>query len=231
MDDSTDVFESGDDLFDGVERVKEDQVDRDDRPDFTPEERPRGILSQTDREYLCGLKEYAQPQTDANRRQEIRERVLNGMKDFVFLVFGLPEKQREQIFEALEEDDELEDVLGLIVSFVYLGLDKERPRFEGCLERAILQAENLDKLFESAGRATDVDVSLSVEYNPDVDRLVGRLDRGDDLTAAEIGALVKAGRLDPEDLDQLEEGTKGFPGVYIGDGNYAGRTMDEEPDY
>lgn len=227
MDDPIAEDDAVNNLFTGVERVNKDQVNRDDRPEYTPEERPRGILSQTDREYLCGLKEYAQPQTDANRRQEIRERVRNGMKDFVLLVFGLPEKQREQIFETLEEEDELADVLGLMVTFVYLGLDNERPRFETCLERAILQAENLDKLFQSAGRATDVDVSLSVEYNPDIDRLVGRLHRGDELTAAEIGALVKAGRLDPDNLEQLEEGPKGFPGLSIGDENDTHRTMEE----
>jgi hypothetical protein len=210
--DDDDTYE----IFDGVERSRRNQVDRDDRPDFTPEDRPRGILSQTDREYLCGLKEYAQPQTDANRRQDIRERVLNGMQDFVMLVFGLPEKEREKIFETLEAHDELEDVLGMMVAFVYLGLDKERPRFETVLERAILQAENLDKLFQSAGRATEVDVALSVEYNPDIDRLVGRLERGDELTAAEIGAVVKAGRLEPEQLDEIQNGGKEFPGIYIG---------------
>jgi len=64
-------------------------------PLVTPEDRPRGILSPTDREYLYGQKEYAQPQTDANRRQAIRERVVNGLKDFELLSLLLePESAR-----------------------------------------------------------------------------------------------------------------------------------------
>jgi len=73
---------TGDELFTGVEDIDDD---RELAPILTPEDRPRGILSPTDREYLCGHKEYAQPQTDANRRQAIRERVVNGLEDFALL--------------------------------------------------------------------------------------------------------------------------------------------------
>lgn len=210
-----DAEDAHSDLFDGIDDVDDDQ-EHTGEPLFTPEDRPRGLLSKTDREYLCGMKEYAQPQTDANRRQDIRERVANGMEDFVLLVLMLSAEERQKIFEELEAEAILEDVIAAMVAFAYLGLEKERPRFETCLERAVLQAENIDKLFQSAGRATDVDVSLDVEYNPDIDRLVGRLENGEDLTDAEIGALVKAGRMDPEHLDQLQESGKEFPGVYIG---------------
>ena len=178
-----------------------------------PEDRPRGILSPTDREYLCGLKEYAQPQTDANRRQAIRERVGNGLKDFLLLGQLLETAEREKVFEELGPE-ETDDVLSAMFAFAYLGWDQ--LRLKACIERGILQGENVDKLFQSSGRATNVDVSISVEHNPDIEKLHQRLENGRELTDAEIGALVRAGKVDREDIEELAESPRGFPGVFAG---------------
>ena len=187
-------------LFTGIEDAKHEG--RDGAPLITPEDRPRGILSATDREYLCGLKEYAQPQTDANRRQDIRKRVINGLEDFTLLFLFLDRDERVKIFEELGEDG-TEDVIATMTAFAYLGLEQDRPRFEECLERGVLQAANRDKLFRSAGRATNVDVSISVEYNPDPDKLYRRFEEGKELTDAELGVLVRSGRLETDDISKL----------------------------
>jgi len=124
---SDDWEDPANELFTGVDDV----TDRNDETDpvFTPEDRPRGILSPTDREYLCGLKEYAQPQTDANRRQAIRERVGNGLKDFLLLGQLLEPTEREKVFEELGPE-ERDDVLSAMLAFAYLGLDGEQPRLQ-----------------------------------------------------------------------------------------------------
>ncbi|MGQ4557307.1 hypothetical protein [Halobellus sp. GM3] len=205
-----------DELFTGVDDVTDD--DREPEPPLTPEERPRGILTPTDREYLCGLKEYAQPQTDANRRQDIRERVANGLKDFVLLSLFLEPDEREKIFEAFGPE-ETEDVLAAMVAFGYLGLEGDRPRLETCIEHGVLQGANVDKLFQSSGRATNVDVSISVEYNPDIEKLYRRFEDGQELTDAEVGALVRAGKINGDEIEELVGSPRGFPGVFAGRGS------------
>lgn len=203
-------------LFDGVEEATGDLDEGSGEPLVSPRDRPRGILSPTDREYLCGLKEYAQPQTDANRRQDIRERVVNGVEDFALLSLFLDEDQRGKVFEKLGED-EAEEAIASMVAFAYLGLKQDRPRFEQCLEHGILQAANRDKIFRSAGRATDADVSISVEYEPDPDKLYRQFEDGKKLTDAEIGVLVRSGRFDLDDLAMLDDSSQSYLGVYAGE--------------
>jgi len=110
---------TGDELFTGVEDIDDD---RELAPILTPEDRPRGILSPTDREYLCGHKEYAQPQTDANRRQAIRERVVNGLEDFALLSVLLEPGEREKVFAELGQE-ETDEALASMVAFAYLGVE------------------------------------------------------------------------------------------------------------
>ncbi|WP_254831417.1 hypothetical protein [Haloglomus salinum] len=204
------------DLFTSIDGVRDD--DSDSEPLLTPEDRPRGILSPTDRDYLCGLKEYAQPQTDANRRQDIRERVINGLKDFVLLSLFLDPDERAKVFEELGSD-ETDDVLAAMIAFAYLGVDGDRPRLERCIGHGVLQGANVNRLFQSGGRATNADVSISVEYDPDVEKLSRRLENGKELTDAEIGALVRAGNIGAEDIEELAESPRDFPGVFAGRGS------------
>ena len=202
-------------LFEGVEEATGDLDEGNGEPLVSPRDRPRGILSPTDREYLCGLKEYAQPQTDANRRQDIRERVVNGLEDLALLFLFLDEDERAKVFEELG-DDGTEEVIASMAAFAYLGLEQDRPGFEQCLERGTLQAANRNKLFRSAGRATDANVSISVEYNPDPDKLYRRFQDGKELTDAEIGVLVRSGRFDSDDLAMLDDSSQSYPGIYAG---------------
>jgi hypothetical protein len=200
-------------LFTGVEGPKQDG-ESGGGLSITPEDRPRGILSPTDRDYLCGLKEYAQPQTDANRRQDIRERVENGLKDFALLWMLLEPDERKKVFEELGEDG-TDEVIESMVTFAYLGIDQDTIRLEECIERGVLAAANADKLFRSAGRATDADVSIDIEYNPDAEKLYRRFEDGAQLSDAEVGVLVRSGKLDSDDIEVLQD-SAGFPGVYAG---------------
>ena len=102
-----------------------------------------------------------------------------------------------------------------MVAFAYLGIAGDGPRLERCLEHGILYGANVGQFSQSTGQATDVDVSISVEYDPDIETLSQRFEAGADLTNAEVGALVRAGRIDGDDLDELAESSGGFPGVFV----------------
>lgn len=103
-----------------------------------------------------------------------------------------------------------------MVAFAYLGGEGDRHRFETCLEYGVLQGANIGRFSGSSGRATDADMSISVEYDPNIEKLYQRFEDGAELTDAEIGALVRAGRIGGDDLDELAESFRGFPGVFVG---------------
>ena len=84
----------------------------------------RGLLTNTDREWLQGDKQYKNKQTELNKRQDIRNRVFEAFDDFALLAEELPREDRKKIFERLHEESEtncVEEVSPLI-EFIYSGL-------------------------------------------------------------------------------------------------------------
>lgn len=108
-----------------------------------------------------------------------------------------------------------------MVAFAYLGLEGDRPHLERCIEYGVLQGANIGQFSESVGRATDADVSISVEYDPNIEKLYQRFEDGEELTDAEIGALVRAGEIGGDDIEELAESSGGFPGVFVGKRSWA----------
>ncbi|WP_054584615.1 hypothetical protein [Halolamina pelagica] len=146
---------------------------------------------------------------------------MNGLKDFALLSVLLDPGKREKVFAelGLEETDE---ALASMVAFAYLGVGGDRHRFETCLEYGIIQGANVGQFSESGGRATNADVSISVEYDPNIEALYRRYEDREELTDAEIGALVRAGRIGGDDLEESAESSGGFPGVFVGKGAETG---------
>jgi len=202
------------DLFTGVDDFQ--------KPDsneslLKPIDRPRGILSPTDRDYLCGLKDYSHSQTELNRRQEIRERTIEGIQDFNLLWLLLEKSEREKVIKAIETED-LNTSFSSMIAFIYTGIGQDTGRMEEILERGLYLGANYDTSGRWSGRANDVTVDIDIEYEPNVEELYARVQQGEgnSLTPAEIGALVQAGKLDPEDLETLEDTGSDFPGVSAG---------------
>lgn len=75
----------------------------------TTAERPRGILSKADRQFLAGESDL-QDQSQRKRRKVIRQRVFHGILDFWLLVDYLSDKDVEQIFDQTKElfDEDLQ---------------------------------------------------------------------------------------------------------------------------
>lgn len=201
-------------LFTGVEDAKGSLSSE---SFLNPVDRPRGILSPTDREYLCGMKDYSHDQTELNRRQAIRERTIEGIRDFNLLWLLLEQSEWEKVMEAFGTE-ELNTAFSSILAFMYLGICQDTGRMRQILERGLYLGANYDTSGRWSGRANTVDVDIDIEYEPNVDQLYKRVQEGEgsQLTSGEIGALVKAGKLDSADLDELEDTNDEFPGVYAG---------------
>lgn len=175
--------------------------------------RPRGILSTTDREYLLGQKEYEHPQSEANRKQDIRERVINAFQDFLILTLMLSEKERKKIFNDEISEKLLQYSLESMVSFVYLGLEEDIKELEKIIEMGVYSGANLSKISHWSGEVVDVDTLIDLERRPDRSEVIQKLEQGktDQLTPAEIGILVRSGKLDESDLDKLENTSTPYP--------------------
>jgi len=98
-------------------------------------------------------------------------------------------------------------------------LDHDSTRLEECIERGVLAAANADKLFRSVGRATDVDVSVDIEYNPDPEKLYRRFEEATQLSDAEVGVLVGRG-ISMERISKRFRTPWAF-GVYAGGKGYS----------
>jgi hypothetical protein len=88
----------------------------------------RGILTDTDREWLKGEVEYEQRQTAAKRRAQIRDRVTAALHDFALLTEHWSADERNKIFSELDEPD---DIAAEMIKFLYIGLNDLAMQSEG----------------------------------------------------------------------------------------------------
>lgn len=159
---------------------------------FDPD-RPRGILSTADREYLLGDAEMSHEQSKRNAEARIRERVTNAVLDYALLVHGLEKKDRRQIFEKSVDDPAFVDGLMAMLSFAYLGCKESGIEFEHVLGPAIRKSEEVYAA-DVLGTTVDVDVSLDVDarYGTELDDVTRAIRAGDPVTPAELFSVAIA---------------------------------------
>lgn len=177
-------------------------------------DRPRGILSPADREFLLGETEMNHEQSRRNAEARIRERVTNAVLDFYLLVHHLKEKDRRQIFEKSIDDDAFVEGLMAMVSFVYAGLDETGTDFEHVLVPAIRKSEEVYAA-DSMGTTVEVDVTFDVEttVGSELDDVVARLDAGDPVSPRELFSVVVEGSATPSDYDEIDLRLRGDDGA------------------
>lgn len=105
----------------------------------------RGILTETDKEWLSGEIEYGQRQTAAKRRRHIRERVALALQDFKMLT---DHWLREESRKVLEHLDDPEQSASEIIEFLYAFLnepatDAEKMIDEDTTDQAVAFREAL----------------------------------------------------------------------------------------
>lgn len=192
---------------------------------YEGQQRSRGILSKTDREYLLGLKDYENEQSEANRRQDIRDRIKNSIKDFKIIWALLEENDRNQIFSSLG-DETVDDSMEAMVSFIYLGLNGDIPRMEEAIKRGILAGKNAN----SEGETKQVDVSINIDHYPDVEAAKEKMQNHPlaELTVEEIGVLAKSNELDPSHIEKMNDDFIHAPPGYFGSTEVE-PTVDKDP--
>lgn len=165
------------------------------------DEQPTAILTKRQREYLRGEREPTQERT---MRTRIRERARAGIVDFALLANGLPDDDRDAIFELTGEqaDADLYNGVAKFIELVYLGAP-DGVDFEGLLEFALYNAEM--SRHRMTGTTIDVDLSVEVVQHHDLDEALEKFEAGDSMTYEEIGALLASGRLEEGDVERLAD--------------------------
>jgi hypothetical protein len=159
--------------------------------------RPRGIFTETDRRFMRGYKKYKHKQSRTNRRQNIRERIIHSLHDFRLFAW-LDEDERNKIVREIPAGELHDDIVSLL-AFVYRGIGKDKKAIEQMVERAVYQVEA-----EGSSEIESVSVDIDINVRPDIDEMYKRYTEDSDrLTPGEIGILVRAGRLDRDDLAEL----------------------------
>lgn len=179
------------------------------------EERERGMFTEADRDHIAGTAEFGSPQARSNANRRVRQRTVDGVTDLAYLA-QLDERQREKVFAEFREDGDLGDLrtaVSAFVEFLYLGLDCDEAWIGEALEDGIGNAEH--RLVGGGGYygTATVGVDIQVEPGYDVDEIEERFRAGQEhtLTPAEVGVLVREGRVDEVDIWNLSHGEAGAP--------------------
>lgn len=170
-------------------------------------DRPRGVLSQADRNYIKNPDEYSRQASHA-REEKIQERVYNSILDFIILSEELDSADREEYLELdTERWPDVDYALPYMIAFAHnLIVDKySNPRFqiqsepyghknrffEIRLNDALSQAYlEHDLLVE------DIDLTVESEEVPALDEIATRIEKGRPLHTKTIEYLTRTGEID-----------------------------------
>lgn len=147
----------------------------------------RGFLTEVDREYLRGEKEYTgdnAKQMRYQRRQSIRERTANAFRDFALLYLDLPAEEHEKVLKTIREREGYDWgggrqggdwLLNAPLQFLYLLFDGTDLDYGDFVERAAYLTE-----LNRYGRHTAPSFELN-EAPPvdDVKEVLTRIDNGE----------------------------------------------------
>lgn len=185
-----------------------------------------GFLTERDRKFLLGEKEYTGKNAKQLRyqtRRAIRERTRAAFRDFSLLYDALDEEERNKIFNITNKPFDLDAGItpetrdGLIdmFAFLYLSLEGEEgspspwggdvsiPRFKDLLEAGVAKGE-ADRHPDSDARRLYTSSDLSVEVTGEIDTKAAaeKLARGEihALSEAELRGLVQTARGNVDDF-------------------------------
>ncbi|SDZ92501.1 hypothetical protein SAMN04488065_1253 [Haloplanus vescus] len=155
------------------------------------DERPRGILTPDDRQYLRGEKDLSDS-AERNARQRIRDRIQESLADFELLWTCLPERDLHLLFAPDDQQahQKLRSSAHYAIAFLRLGLwtneDLHPDRIADAIEQAAF----------AAGKLAHADVQLDTEPAPEGDLLLAAM-RDKNNRIAEIRDRVEEDDLEP----------------------------------
>lgn len=180
-------------------------------------DRPSGMLTDIDREFLQSEGEYYEGknarQSRYHRRRDIRARITQSLLDFQYFPSVADEKLRTPIFEDPEKSGakskhEFEGALRALIYWLYLGYRETDQRFDNILEPAIEAAERDFRMNRGETVAT-VDVNFDVTVTKPaqhIEDLSQRLMNGEEVSTHEIYEipLMDQFPIDPEKVDTVK---------------------------
>ncbi|MFC7071861.1 hypothetical protein ACFQJ7_10475 [Halovenus rubra] len=165
------------------------------------DDRDRGILSPSDREYLHGEAEFSSVQAERNARARIRDRLYESTYDFELLVEQLADRDRGLVFEKRlgDEGKEAYDALVSALAFLYQGIEETGIDFEDALAEAVNVAE------AGNDRAATVDLDLTF-HTLSADELLRKLRAGETLSLTEMAYLQQSDEVSQAELARYFSG-------------------------
>ncbi|NKE34828.1 hypothetical protein GWG54_03160 [Natronococcus sp. JC468] len=155
-------------------------------------DRPRGILTPSDRDFLLGRKTDYTDHSKKQKRNRIRRRVRNAILDFSILFEYMEERDRETVFDPDDEDrDAYTQGITDMLAFLHLGAMGYHTPFRDMLSEGVGKAEQ--RLAGSNYRMVNVEFSVEPVGQIDVDEVVAKLENEEfaQLTDAELRAFVR----------------------------------------
>lgn len=206
-----------------------DSVESDDESLTTSPDRDRGVLTQSDREFLLGRKSDYTEQSRRQKRSRIRRRVRNAMLDFTILFEHLDERDREMVFDPDHAHREaytrgITDML----AFLHLGTMGYYTPFKHMLAEGVNRAEQA--LAGSDYRLVNVEFNVDPVGRIDVDEVVDKLEAGRfaELTDEELQAFVRLlGDSDAFSAEELREDLRDQMSSFVESVEEARRLRDE----
>ena len=175
------------------------------------EDRPAGMFSAHDREYLRDQLELDEA-NDRQKRYRLRRRIRQGIVDFSLLTASdrLSHDDFRMMFAPKADpitDAEFHFGVEDVLKTIYLGCRLNQLDFRSFLESAVIDAERSLRR-EDSERVT-IQPTFDVEVSPttDLEDARARLGRDEHVTPDEITSLILAGDLTVEELD-IEENAK-----------------------
>lgn len=166
--------------------------------DSSSEKRDRGILTNADREYLHGEKEDITDQAKRDTRYRIRKRMENGLVDLGILAEHLKDKDRERVFETIEEDYGPHVIDGIFALPVRGIIDIEDSIDEGVDEVEEILERVITGILYRIDDEYMIDVDVDVDANrekPNVEELREKF-RHEEETSREFQYLARMGEIE-----------------------------------
>ena len=154
-------------------------------------DRPRGILSKHDRQYLLDptYREELTAQSQRNVRARIRKRLRHALLDFYLLEQNLDERDCDQVFSSIDEG--LKEGIHSTLALLYRAAEKDNQTFQTWLEGGLthIDLEEGDRILIDPPRVR-MEVTPSETVVPKAANEKVRAGNLDELTAAELRFLL-----------------------------------------
>lgn len=184
------------------------------QPTLTTRDRPSGILTKSDREFLRSDGDYYEGdnarQNRYRRRRDICERIMHSFLDFGFINRYLEGELRNKLFSdpekyGAESSREFNVALQSIIYWLYYGCRKNESDFESILKNSVARAEKNYRL-EETGDIVDVNLTFEMEIterDEGIEQFARRLMEGEPVDTDDIYRIPTLSRfpIDPEEVD------------------------------